>query len=59
MALMAALKGRDIPAQGNALGNGTKLRLALKGRDIVRGIAGVCRMIGRAFSARFLLPLVS
>ena len=35
--LMKALKGRDIPAQGNALGNGAKYRQALKGRDIVQG----------------------
>jgi hypothetical protein len=29
-----ALKGRDIPAQGNALGQGHTIRKALKGRDI-------------------------
>ena len=29
-----ALKGRDIPAQGNALGSDPPIRKALKGRDI-------------------------
>ena len=32
---VAALKGRNIPAQGTALGKGRERRLALKGRDIV------------------------
>jgi hypothetical protein len=32
--LLKALKGRDIPAQGNALGNGMENRRALKGRDM-------------------------
>ena len=33
--LSSAPKGRDIPAQGNALGPGRSIRLALKGRDMM------------------------
>ena len=55
--LMPALKGRDIPAQGNALGNRAKNRRALKGRDIVpEKRPAIPLMIGRAFSPCLYLP---
>ena len=55
---MKALKGRDIPAQGNALGNGPRMTSPV-GAGYSPGNWVYLQMIGRAFSPRFLdLPAV-